>query len=277
MSYNLNHYMAHTLNRPLSSALNNNLNNLTPCIGTRRPCLPCPPPCCPGTRVPFTIGRTITGSPGTAASVTNVGTACNPILEFQIPQGGIGPAGPAGAQGPRGLTGPAGPQGIQGPAGPQGIPGPAGAMGPQGPRGPQGAAPDNIFASFYTFARLFTNAEAIPFETSIPDPTGHIFLSDETHITLSSGYYLISYHVSNLMTTAGYMQITPVYSGSSHIEYGIYFKSGAPERASAYGSNSIILDLKEETMFSLFYNSNVNSTDGAATMAIIKLHRTPSV
>lgn len=257
MSYNLNHYLSHTLNRPLSSALNNNLNNLTPCIGTRRPCLPCPPPCCPGTRIPFTIGRTITGSPGTAASVTNVGTACNPILEFQIPQGGIGPAGPAG------------PQGIQGPAGPQGIPGPAGA------RGPQGVAPDNIFASFYTFARLFINAEAIPFETSISDPTGHIFLSDETHITLSSGYYLISYHVSNLMTTAGYMQITPVYSGSSHIEYGIYFKSGAPERASAYGSNSIILDLEEETMFSLFYNSNVNSTDGAATMTIIKLNRTP--
>jgi len=56
----------------------------------------CPPhrpqpqqPCCPTT---ITVGTTTTGAPGTPASVTNVGTATNAILNFVIPEGEPGPA-----------------------------------------------------------------------------------------------------------------------------------------------------------------------------------------
>lgn len=121
------------------------------CNETSYPCgRPCPPSCSPaplppGTcPSPITIGQTVTGQPGTVASVYNSGTPYRPVLNFTIPQGGTGPTGPAGVQGPAGPEGPqgapgaAGSQGIQGPMGPQGIQGPAGPTGPTGPTGAEG-------------------------------------------------------------------------------------------------------------------------------------------
>ncbi|MFQ8599734.1 MAG: hypothetical protein ACLSAP_03510 [Oscillospiraceae bacterium] len=43
------------------------------------------------------MGTVTTGLPGSAASVTNAGTAQNAQLNFIIPQGPTGPTGPAGA------------------------------------------------------------------------------------------------------------------------------------------------------------------------------------
>ena len=60
----------------------------------------------------ITVGRTTTTEPGTNASVTNVGTPSNAILDFNIPAGATGPIGPQGIQGPAGPTGPAGPSGT---------------------------------------------------------------------------------------------------------------------------------------------------------------------
>lgn len=39
----------------------------------------------------ITVGTTTTGDPGTEASVTNVGTSENVVLNFVIPQGPTGP------------------------------------------------------------------------------------------------------------------------------------------------------------------------------------------
>ena len=61
------------------------------------------------------VGTTTTGDPGTNASVTNVGTNQNVVLDFVIPAGVTGPTGPQGITGPTGATGPTGPQGITGP------------------------------------------------------------------------------------------------------------------------------------------------------------------
>ncbi len=97
---------------------------------------PCPPVCdCPTTTV--TVGRTITGAPGSNAQVNNSGTSTNVVLDFVVPQG---PTGPQGAQGPQGVPGLTGAQGAVGPQGPQGIAGVVGATGPTGPTGPQGIA-----------------------------------------------------------------------------------------------------------------------------------------
>lgn len=60
----------------------------------------------------ITVGTTTTTEPGTNASVTNVGTPSNAILDFNIPAGATGPVGPAGPAGPQGNTGPAGPSGT---------------------------------------------------------------------------------------------------------------------------------------------------------------------
>ncbi len=143
----------------------------------------------------------------------------------------------------------------------------------RGQQGEPGVAPDDIFASFATFEVRFVNAQPIPLGTSLADPTGNITLADATRIVLTPGYYYISYSVSAVLDEAGYMQITPSYNGASHIEYGIYFKTNVSS-SSAYGSNSIIIYVPEETSFTLTYNSNTANRSGAATVAVLKLNRT---
>ena len=103
---------------------------------------PCPPPfqvqpcccACPGSVGPtgptgatgmadtIEVRNTITGEPGSAASVTDITGGPHHILDFVIPKGDNGMPGPTGATGPAGesITGPAGPAG---PTGPPGEPG----------------------------------------------------------------------------------------------------------------------------------------------------------
>ncbi|WP_294148483.1 collagen-like protein [uncultured Clostridium sp.] len=226
-----------------------------PACSDRPLCPPCQK-CCST----VTVGTTLTGAPGTNARVTNSGTPCNAVLNFEIPRGSTGATGAAGSNGA---------------TGPTGATGAAGSNGATGPTGATGAAPEDVFASFATFALQFVNATQIQMGTSIADPSGQIVLTDLTRIALAPGYYLISYHVSAILATPGYMQITPAYNGSPHIEYGIYFKTGT-DYTSAYGSNSIIIEVLQETFFTLTYNSNVSSSEGTATIAILKLNRAAS-
>ena len=196
----------------------------------------------------------------------------------QGPKGEPGPQGPKGEpgpQGPKGEPGPQGPKGEPGPQGPKGEPGPQGPKGEPGPQGPKGEPCENskdIFASFVTFEIQFVNGQPIPIVTGTADTTGNIVLADNTRIVLSPGYYYISYSVSTVLDTPGYMQITPSYNGMSHLEYGIYFKTGTAS-SSAYGSNSIIIYVPSETNFTLTYNSSAKNRSGAATIAVIKLNK----
>lgn len=168
--------------------------------------------------------------------------------------------------------GPQGPQGEPGPQGPQGEPGPQGPQGEPGPQGPQGEPAEDIFASFVTFEIRFVNGQPIPLGTGTADETGNISLVNNTQIVLTPGFYYISYSVSTVLDSAGYMQITPSYNDTPHLEYGIYFKTNTAS-SSAYGSNSIIIYVPSQTSFTLTYNSNVENRSGAATVAVIKLNR----
>lgn len=157
-------------------------------------------------------------------------------------------------------------------SGPQGKPGPQGPQGEPGPQGPQGEPAEDCFASFFIFERRFESGRPIPLHIATEDPTGNIALADGTRIELAPGYYCISFSVSAILEEAGYMQVTPAYNGTSHLLYGIYFKTGAA-LSSAYGSNSIIIHVLEPTSFSLAYNSNVANRSGAATVSVIRLTR----
>lgn len=53
----------------------------------------------------------------------------------------------------------------------------------------------------------------IPFATGTADATGHIVQTSGTQITLLPGTYLVTYHISAILLTAGYLQITPAYQG----------------------------------------------------------------
>lgn len=132
----------------------------------------------------ITVGNTTTGNPGTRASVTNVGTNENAILNFTIP------AGILGATGPTGPTGPTGERGIQG------VPGVQGPAGPTGPTGP----------SLSTFGRKYDNAnDSLSLEASIAQnvplgstgPTNNVTTSTQNTLTITqSGVYLVEYFFS---------------------------------------------------------------------------------
>lgn len=129
------------------------------------------------------------------------------------------------------------------------------------------------FASFVAFAILMENNTQIPFVEQVPDTTEKILLSELGVVTLSPGYYLISYQVSALLPTGGYVQITPSYNGRPHIENGIYFMTGTTTRSSAAGSAFLIVEAAETTTFSLNYIGNATATEGNLTMTILKLER----
>ncbi len=80
------------------------------------------------------VGSVSTLSPGSSASVSNVGTSLNALLNFGIPSGLKGDKGDPGSDGAQGSVGPTG---AQGPAGADG------AAGPQGPAGPSPSGPGN--------------------------------------------------------------------------------------------------------------------------------------
>ena len=166
------------------------------------------------------VGVTTTTDPGTNASVTNVGTDDNVILNFNIPKGETGPIGPQGIPGTEGPTGPTGPQGLQGlqgiqgptgptgPAGPQGLQGLQGIQGPTGPTGPTGPAGPTAIE---TYGRKYnTSTDNISLETNVAQniplgnngPTNNITTATQNTLTITeNGVYLVEYGFSGSSST----------------------------------------------------------------------------
>ena len=163
------------------------------------------------------VGVTTTTDPGTNASVTNVGTDDNVILNFNIPKGETGPIGPQGIPGTEGPTGPTGPQGLQGlqgiqgptgPTGPQGLQGLQGIQGPTGPTGPAGPAGP---IAIETYGRKYnTSTDNISLETNIAQniplgnngPTNKITTATQNTLTITeNGVYLVEYGFSGSSST----------------------------------------------------------------------------
>lgn len=166
------------------------------------------------------VGVTTTTDPGTNASVTNVGTNDNVILNFNIPRGETGPIGPQGIPGTEGPTGPTGPQGLQGlqgiqgptgptgPTGPQGLQGLQGIQGPTGPTGPTGPAGPTAIE---TYGRKYnTSTDNISLETNVAQniplgnngPTNNITTATQNTLTITeNGVYLVEYGFSGSSST----------------------------------------------------------------------------
>ena len=106
----------------------------------------------------------------------------------------------------------------------------------------------------------------------VTDTTGNISMPDQTHINLEPGYYLISYEVSVVFSAANYMQVTPSYNGTAHLETGIYFATRT-DGSSACGSAFLILYAPSATQFSLTYSGSAAARDGQVTVTILKLRR----
>lgn len=204
----------------------------------------------------ISVGITTTSDPDVNASVTNVGTNENVILNFNIPRGATGIQGPTGERGPQGLqgqTGPAGPQGAKGdtgdagPQGPQGIqgpPGPQGVAGPAGPAGPSGAS------SFETYGRKYnTSTDNISLEANIAQniplgnngPSNKITTATQNTLTIAeNGVYFVDYN----------------FSGSSSANTTITVE--VKQNANPIGSTSIVRTINASTNTD-FSGSTINS------------------
>lgn len=129
-----------------------------------------------------------------------------------------------------------------------------------------------MFASFINTQYVLVPGSPIAVFQDASDPTGNIVLTNPQTISLTAGYYLISYKVSGLFRTANYMQVTPVYNGSAHLETGIYFATST-DGSSAYGSAYLVLQAPSDTTFSLNYSGSASAIDGEINITILKLRR----
>ena len=235
-----------------------------------RPC----PVCCPGPPgppgAPGPKGDTGPQGPPGERGPTGAAGSTGP----QGPEGPPGPAGNTGAQGITGPTGPTGAPGMPGPTGPQGVQGPAGPTGPTGATGvtgPPGETLPDSAAFFYNYQALFTPGQAIDFFPGVEDSTGAIAQQSASVLSLQAGAYLVSYRISTTLSQPGYLQVTPSYNGTPHLETGVYFATTA-NGSSAGGSAHFILQAAAPTTFSLTYSGSAAGSNGEVNVTFLRLH-----
>ena len=239
----------------------------------------------------ITIGTTTTGDPGTNASVTNVGTNENAILNFTIPagatgaQGEIGPTGPTGPQGIQGAAGvqgeigPTGPTGLTGPTGPQGIQGVAGAQGEIGPTGPTGPSGESSlsYGSKYdtttdTISLTADTDSPVPLTTTAP-LSGITGTNANTLTITANGVYKIDYFFNGSPNVEATLTLS-VSQNSNTISSSTIIKE-VQANTDDILNGSIIVSLSANDEIGLSLSSNVNATVSTAdgTNAFINIVR----
>lgn len=186
------------------------------------------------------------------------------------PTGAQGPPGPAGERGPAGPTGSTGPQGPTGITGPQGPSGATGPAGPVGPTGATGTVPADSAASFFNYQAQFTPGQPVDLFPGATDPTGAITQAGSQAVALAAGRYLVSCKVSATLAQPGYIQITPSYNGTPHLNEGIYFATTA-NGSSAVGSAHFIVQAPSATTFSLTYSGSLSASNGEVNLTFLGL------
>lgn len=126
-------------------------------------------------------------------------------------------------------------------------------------------------ASFFTFMQQFQNGSPMVLFPAVSDPTGQITVLSDTQIQLSPGTYFVSYHVSSVLDTAGYLQATPSFSDRPFLEYGVYGRTGT-DNVSMSGSSAFLAVIPEETVFTLNINTSSANREGEATLVFLKLN-----
>lgn len=212
----------------------------------------------------ITIGTTTTGDPGTNASVTNVGTNENAILNFTIP------AGVTGAQGIQGPTGPTGPQGIQGVAGVQGE------IGPTGPTGPSGESSLSYGSKYDTTTDTISltadTDSPVPLTTTAP-LSGITGTNANTLTIAENGVYKIDYFFNGSPNVEATLTLS-VSQNSNPISSSTIIKE-VQANTDDILNGSIIVSLSANDEIGLSLSSNVNATVSTAdgTNAFINIVR----
>ena len=104
---------------------------------------------------------------------------------------------------------------------------------------------------------------------AVQDSTGNITQSNTQSVLLTAGNYLVSYSVSSTLAQPGYIQVTPSYDGTPHLEYGVYFATTA-NGSSAVGSAHFIIQAPSPTTFFLSY-SGADASNGEVNLTLLRL------
>ena len=175
------------------------------------------------------------------------------------PMGPRGEPGLAGCPGERGETGPQGVTGPQGPQGERGPMGPRGETGERGPMGPAGYPQNSIFASFSGQGVLMSEHASLPLKIQIPDITQNIYLRNATSLSLTPGYYVISYYISTSMKKHGFISLTPMLNNCRQTAYAAYAEAANREGILVLSRYFIMEVPVASTLFFLWISSTDDS------------------
>ncbi len=175
------------------------------------------------------------------------------------PQGPRGEPGPPGCPGERGETGPQGVTGPQGPQGERGPMGPRGETGERGPMGPAGYPQNSIFTSFSGQGLPMSAYVSLPLENQIPDITQNIILCNGTSLSLTPGYYAISYYISASVKKHGFISLTPMLNNCRQTAYAAYAETTSREGILVLSRYFIMEVPDASTLFFLWTSSTDDS------------------
>lgn len=175
------------------------------------------------------------------------------------PQGPRGEPGPPGCPGERGETGPQGVTGPQGPQGERGPMGPRGETGERGPMGPAGYPQNSIFATFSGEGRSMPEHASLPLKIQVPDITQNISMVTDTSISLTSGYYAVSYYISTMMKRQGFIALTPMLDSCRQAAYAAYAEAGN-RREMLTLSRYFIMEVKTASKLSFLWTSSTDDS-----------------
>lgn len=237
----------------------------------RNHCPNTPPPSSAALNNPEYSGRT--GS-GEMPQPPNSCSMPEQIITTGIP-GPMGPRGEPGAPGCPGERGETGPQGVTGPQGPQGATGPMGPKGDtgaRGPQGPQGYPQNNIFATFLCQDITIPETAQLPLKTEIPDITQNISLCDNCCISLTPGYYAISYYISTEIKWHNYIKLTPVLNKHKQAIYATYAEA-VKRKELLVLSRHFIIRIPDISTLRFIWQCSAGTTKINMDMSVEKLSR----
>ncbi len=157
--------------------------------------------------------------------------------------------GECGETGPQGVTGPQGPQGEREPMGPKGE------TGERGPMGPAGYPQNSIFATFSGEGLSMSEHASLPLKIQIPDITQNITLCNGTSLSLTPGYYAISYYISASVKKHGFISLTPMFDNCRQTAYAAYAEAGNREGILILSRHFIMEAPTASTLFFLWTSS----------------------
>lgn len=188
------------------------------------------------------------------------------------PMGPRGEPGPPGCPGERGETGPQGVTGPQGPQGATGPMGPRGDPGERGPAGPPGYPQNSVFASFSGQELILPQSASLPLKIEIPDITQNISLCGNCSVSISPGYYAVSYYICAVVRRRGMVRLTPVLNNCKQTLYAAYAEAVKPKELLVI-SRYFILEIPVDSTLVFMWHSKAGTSKINMNMSIEKLCR----